>query len=144
MSTEEAQRLAEAAGRAMYAEDSASQGLGIELLEIGPGHARMRMRVRPDMVNGHRIGHGGFTFTLADSAFAFACNSRNEVTVALACQISFTAPVRLGDVLTAEAKEAARAGRTGVYDVTVTNQDGAVVALFRGNSYRTKGSVVGG
>jgi acyl-CoA thioesterase len=136
------QALAEAAGRAMYAEDRASQWLGVELLEIGPGRARMRMRVREDMVNGHGIGHGGFTFALADSAFAFACNSRNEVTVALGCQISFTAPTRLGDVLTAEAREAARAGRTGVYDVTVANQDGTVVALFRGNSYRTKGHVI--
>lgn len=142
MPADEAQALAEAAGRAMYAEDRASQGLGIELLAIAPGFARMRLRVREDMVNGHGIGHGGFTFALADSAFAFACNSRNEVTVALGCQISFVAPVRLGDVLTAEAREAAKAGRTGVYDVTVSNQEGTVVALFRGNSYRTKGQLV--
>lgn len=136
------QEIAEAVGRGMLAADAASRGLGMELLEIRPGYARMRMTVRADMLNGHAICHGGFVFTLADSCFAFACNARNQVTVALGCQITFVQPAKLGDVLMAEGVEKARAGRTGVYDIEVRNQDGVLVAVFRGNSYRTKGEVV--
>ena len=104
---------------AMWAGDAASRGLGMELVDVAPGRATLRMSVRADMVNGHAIGHGGFTFTLADSAFAFACNSYNRSTVAAACEIRFLAPTRLGDVLEATAVERSRAGRDGVYDVTV-------------------------
>jgi acyl-CoA thioesterase len=140
--TDKKQQLAEAVGRAMMARDRASQALGMELMEIGPGHARLRMRVRGDMLNGHGTCHGGFLFSLADSAFAFACNARNEVTVALACQISFVAPAEEGDLLEAEAVEKAAGGRTGVFDVEVRNAQGALIAVFRGNAYRTRGSVM--
>lgn len=141
-SIDSAQRIARAVGRSMYERDHCSQALGIELLEIAPGYARMSMVVRQDMVNGHGIGHGGMTFTLADTAFAFACNAGNEVTVAQACNIVFLAPTRLGDVLTAECREAHRKGRSGVYDVTVSKPDGTIVGLFRGHSARLKGEVV--
>jgi len=135
--------LAQAVGQAMYAEDAASQGLGRKVEEIAPGYARMTMRVRADMLNGHKTCHGGFIFALADSAFAFSCNSRNVSTVASGCTIDFLAPGFEGDLLTAVAQERSLAGRTGVYDVTVTNQDGRSVALFRGRSYRIKGQIVG-
>lgn len=138
------QALAEATAQAMYARDGASQGLGMELLEVRPGYARMSMRVREDMLNGHRICHGGFIFTLSDSAFAFACNSYNLNTVASGCMIDFLAVGMKGDVLTAEAVEQSRSGRTGVYDITVTNQDGRRIALFRGKSYQVKGEVISG
>lgn len=140
--TNHAQALAEAVGRGMYERDYCAQAHGIELLEIAPGYSRMTMTVRKDMVNGHDIGHGGMTFTLADTAFAYACNAANEVTVAAGCSIVFPAPTRLGDVLTAECREVHQRGRSGVYDVTVTNQDDAVVGLFRGQSARLKGQVV--
>src|SRR4051795_272346 len=104
---------------ARWAGDRASQALGMALESVGPGSATLSMTVREDMVNGHAIGHGGLTFTLADSAFAFACNSYNRSTVAAACDIRFLAPTRLGDVLVAEAVERSRSGRDGVYDVTV-------------------------
>lgn len=135
------QQLAERVARAMFANDRASQAMGMELLEVGPGRARLAMRVRPDMLNGHGICHGGHIFTLADSAFAFACNSDNVATVALACHVTFVAPARENERLIAEAREVSRAGRTGVYDVTVTRDDGSLVAVFRGNSYRTRGRV---
>ncbi|AWK85193.1 hydroxyphenylacetyl-CoA thioesterase PaaI [Azospirillum thermophilum] len=138
----DAQRLAEAVGKGMYERDHCSQAHGIELLEIAPGYARMTMTVRKDMVNGHDICHGGMTFTLADTAFAYACNAGNEVTVASGCSIIFPAPARLGDVLTAEARRTHQRGRSGVYDVTVTTQDGTVTGLFRGQSTRIQGSVV--
>ncbi len=128
--------------RGMYDNDPASRALGMELVEVRRGYARLVMRVREDMANGHAICHGGHIFTLADSAFAFACNWTNRVTVALACHITFTAPARVGDLLVAEAREVHRAGRTGVYDVTVTREDGTTVAVFRGNSYTTRGKVV--
>jgi acyl-CoA thioesterase len=134
--------IAEACAAAMYERDYAAQALGIRLVEISPGSARMTMTVRKDMVNGHDICHGGMIFTLADTAFAYACNSRNQVTVASGCMIDFVSPAHLSDVLTAEAKERALAGRTGVYDIEVTNQSGELIALFRGNSYRIKGHVV--
>ena len=135
---------AEAAARAMLARDNASRALGMELLAVAPGRARMRMRLRDDMLNGHGTGHGGMVFALADSAFAFACNAHGGTVVALACQITFVAPARAGDELEAEVVEQARSGRTGVYDVTVRNQRGETVALFRGNSYRTRDAAADG
>lgn len=137
------QALAQAVGAAMYAVDAATQGLGMNVAEMAPGYARLTMRVRPDMLNGHQTCHGGFIFSLADSAFAFSCNSRNVSTVASGCTIDFLAPVYEDDLLTAVAQERSLVGRTGVYDVTVTNQDGRTVALFRGRSYRIKRLIVG-
>jgi acyl-CoA thioesterase len=119
----------------MLGSDEASRALGIELVDVGPGRARMRMRVTESMVNGHAIAHGGLVFTLADSAFAVACNSHGTVTVASGADVEFVAPGRLGDVLVAEAVEHTRFGRSGLTDVTVTREaDGSVVALFRGRS----------
>lgn len=137
-----AQALAERVAAAMWARDDASKGLGMRIVAVGPGHAEMSMTVRADMLNGHAICHGGFIFTLADSAFAFACNSYNLNTVASGCGIDFLAPAREGDVLTARAQERSAAGRTGVYDIEVTNQNGDKIALFRGKSYRIKGHVI--
>lgn len=137
-----AQALAEAAGAAMYQRDRASQQLGMTLDAIQPGRARMSMTVREDMLNGHQTCHGGFIFALADSAFAFACNSHNQITVGAGCSIDYLAPGRLHDVLTAEAVEQALAGKSGIYDVKVSNQDGCTVALFRGKSHRVSGEVI--
>jgi acyl-CoA thioesterase len=125
--------LARACAEAMWKEDDASKGLGMEIVEIKPGHATLAMTVRPDMVNGQRIAHGGFIFTLADSAFAFACNSHNERVVAAQGSISFIKPGRLGDRLVATAREISRSGRSGIYDVRVTVNDTAI-AEFRGHS----------
>lgn len=125
--------VARACADAMWAEDDASKGLGMEIVEIGPGFATLAMVVRPDMVNGQRIAHGGFIFTLADSAFAFACNSHNERVVAAQGQITFIKPGRLGDRLVANAREVTRGGRSGIYDVRVTAGD-VVIAEFRGHS----------
>ena len=136
------QALAELAGKTMYERDPASQTLGMTLDAIRPGYARMRMRVRDDMLNGHGTCHGGYIFMLADSAFAFACNSHNFNTVGAGCTIDYLAPGRAGDVLVAEAVEQALSGKTGVYDVVVTDQDGRKVALFRGKSHRVAGHVV--
>jgi acyl-CoA thioesterase len=136
------QALAEAAGAAMFARDPASQGLGMKLVEIRPGYARMTMPVRSDMLNGHQTCHGGFIFALADSAFAFACNSHNHTTVGAGCTIDYLAPGRLDDLLTAEAIERTLAGKTGIYDVDVTNQEGKMIATFRGKSHRVAGEVV--
>ncbi|UUZ52589.1 hydroxyphenylacetyl-CoA thioesterase PaaI [Massilia sp. H-1] len=127
--------------KTMYERDSASQALGMLLAEIRPGFARMTMPVRQDMLNGHQTCHGGFIFMLADSAFAFACNSHNQNTVGAGCTIDYLAPGRLGDLLTAEAVEQALSGKTGVYDVKVTNQEGRTVALLRGKSHRVSGLV---
>lgn len=138
-----AQALAQRVAAAMYARDPASQGLGMTLDAVGPGHATMSMTIRADMLNGHQSCHGGYIFTLADSAFAFACNSRNQNTVGAACTIDYLAPGRLHDVLTATARERALAGKSGVYDVTVVNQEGRTIALFRGKSHRIKGEVLG-
>jgi len=140
----DAQRLADEVTQAMWVRDRASQGLGIELLSVKPGYAHLRMAVRADMVNGHHICHGGFIFTLADSSFAYACNSYNANTVASGCSIDYLAPAREGDVLEAEAVERSLAGRTGVYDITVRNPAGKTVALFRGKSYRIQGEVIAG
>ena len=137
-----AQSLAQAVASAMFARDTASQGLGMTINAVGPGHASISMPIRTDMLNGHQSCHGGFIFTLADSAFAFACNSYNQTTVGAACTIDYLAPGRLHDVLTAEAVEQALSGKSGIYDVTVRNQDGRTVALFRGKSLRVGGDVV--
>lgn len=134
--------LAKAAGKAMYDRDVASQAMGMTLDEIRPGYARMTMPIRADMLNGHLSCHGGFIFALADSAFAFACNSHNFNTVGAGCTIDYLAPGREGDVLTAEAVEQAVSGKSGVYDIKVSNQDGRIVALFRGKSLRVAGHVV--
>ncbi len=139
---EAAQALAERVAAGMFARDRASQGLGMRIVNVRPGYAELTMTVRPDMLNGHAIGHGGFVFTLADSAFAFACNSYNANTVAAGCTIEFLAAAREGDVLTAIARERALSGRSGVYDIDVKNQNGDTVALFRGKSTRIKGNVI--
>src|SRR5437899_12790605 len=124
--------LARACAEAMWQEDDASKGLGMEIVEIKPGQATLTMTVRPDMVNGQRIAHGGFVFTLADSAFAFACNTHNERAVAAQCDIAFIRPGKLGDVLIATAREISRNGRSGIYDVRVTS-GGARSAESRGH-----------
>lgn len=136
------QALAERVGIGMMAEDAASRALGIRIDAMGPGHARLSMRVRPDMLNGFKICHGGFITTLADSAFAFACNSSNELTVAAGIAVDFVAPAREGELLTATAQQVVLTGRTGIYDVTVTNEKGQIVAVLRGRSHRTKNTQV--
>ena len=133
------QQIADHVRVGMYANDRAVQGLGITVQAMGPTSATMTMTVRADMLNGHATCHGGFITTLADSAFAFACNAGNEMTVASGLTIDFVAPAREGDVLTAHGVEVSRAGRTGVYDVTVRNQRDELVAVFRGRSYTMKG-----
>ena len=141
-SGDEALTLAQRVAERMFANDTASRALGMTIARIEPGRATLTMPVRADMLNGHAICHGGFIFTLADSAFAFACNSYNFSTVAQGCSIEYLAPAREGDVLTAVAHERSLSGRTGVYDIEVTNQRGETIALFRGKSYRIKGHVV--
>ncbi len=136
--------LARVCAEAMFARDRASQWLGMEIEEARVGYARVAMTIAEHMVNGHAIAHGGMTYTLADSAFAFACNSRNEPNVALQCSISYTSAVMLGDRLVAEAEERSSKGRTGVYDITVTRNDGELVAVFRGVCYKIKGTVLEG
>jgi len=136
------QALAERVARGMYASDRASRALGMEIASVGPGRAEMTMAVRDDMLNGHAICHGGFIFLLADSTFAFACNSYNRNTVAQGCSIDYLAPAHSGDVLHAIGVERSRSGRTGVYDIEVINQRGEKIALFRGKSYRIKGHLI--
>lgn len=138
----EAQALAEYVSAHMYRKDPASQAIGAKIISVAPGQARMGMTVRADMLNGHKTCHGGFIFTLADSTFAFACNSRNVPTVAAGCSIDYLAPAFEGDQLEAIGKEYHLAGRTGVYDVEVVNQSGQRIAIFRGRSYRLRGTVV--
>jgi acyl-CoA thioesterase len=135
------QDVAERSAQALYQRDRASQALGMRLVEVRPGRARVVMAVRPDMLNGHDVCHGGIVFALADSAFAFACNSYNESTVAAAAAIDFLAAARAGDELTAEASELWRTKRNGIYEISVINQRGERVALFRGRSYRIDGQV---
>ena len=139
MSTLDAQQIAEATRDAMWANDRASKSLGMQLVAVGPGSATLTMLVRDDMLNGHDLCHGGLIATLADSAFAFACNAYNEVTVASGFDVNLLAGARGGDLLSASAREVAKSGRTGVYDITVTNQRGETVAAFRGRSYTIKG-----
>jgi acyl-CoA thioesterase len=131
--------LARACADAMWKEDDASSGLGMKIADIGPGRATLTMTVRPEMVNGQRIAHGGFIFTLADSAFAFACNSHNDRAVAAQGNITFIRPGKLGDKLVATAREISRSGRSGIYDVSVTVGD-AVIAEFRGHSRTIPGT----
>ena len=141
--TAEAERLAQDVGRGMLAADAASRGLSMTLEEIAPGRARMRMAVRAAMLNSHGLCHGGFIFALADSAFAFACNARNQVTIVAAAEIHFVSPAKRGETLEAAARERAAGGRSTVYDVEVTEMvSGRVVALFRGRAQRTEGRVV--
>ncbi|MCT8165288.1 hydroxyphenylacetyl-CoA thioesterase PaaI [Pseudomonas putida] len=134
--------LAQACADAMFTRDRATQALGIRLLETSPGQARLSMPVRADMIQGHGTCHGGFLFALADSAFAFACNSHDKATVAQGCSIDYLAPALLDDVLYANAVELSRKGRTGVYDVRIENQRGELIALFRGKSYQVRGTVL--
>jgi acyl-CoA thioesterase len=131
--------LARACAQAMWSEDDASRGLGMKLLEVGPGRATLSMTVGAHMVNGQRIAHGGFIFTLADSAFAFACNTYNERVVAAQGNITFVRPAGLGDLLIAKAREVSRSGRSGIYDVSVTAGE-MVIAEFRGHSRSITGT----
>jgi acyl-CoA thioesterase len=133
--------LAASVAAAMWAEDTASASLGMRLVRVGAGTAVLEMPIREDMVNGHGMAHGGFVFSLADSAFAFACNSRNQVTVAQGCDIVFVAPARRGDLLVADARERASYGRNGIYDVTVRRGD-QLIAEFRGRSRRLTGTII--
>ena len=142
MSDGDADELARLCADAMWASDNASRALGMTICEIGPGRAKLTMTVREDMTNGHGMCHGGFIFTLADSAFAFACNSYNQNAVAQHCSVTFIRPGKLGDKLTAVAVERSRAGRSGIYDITVTGGDGKVVAEFRGHSRVIEGRLV--
>jgi acyl-CoA thioesterase len=137
--TMDAQQTAEAVRDVMWANDRASKALGMAVVGIGPGRAVLTMTVREDMLNGLDICHGGLVTTLADSAFAFACNAYNEITVASGFDVNLLAPARLDDLLTARAVELNRSGRTGVYDVVVSNQRGEAIAAFRGRSYTMKG-----
>ena len=137
-----AQSRAERAAAALFERDRASQALGMRIAAVKPGAARVVMRVRADMVNGHGLCHGGLVFALADSAFDFACNSHNDATVAAAASIDFLAAAREGDELTAEASELWRTRRNGIYEIIVANQHGERIALFRGRSYRVAGQVV--
>ena len=144
LSPAEAQALADATAEAMYSRDRAAQALGIKIVRVQPGASLLTMTVRSDMVNGHHICHGGMIFSLADTAFAYACNSYNKNTVASACHIDFLVPAKEGETLEAEAVEQSAAGRTGVYDITVRNNHGKTIALFRGKSYRINGEVIAG
>lgn len=136
--------LAERVRDAMWANDHAVRGLGMQVVAVGAGTSTVTMPVRQDMVNGHDLCHGGLIATLADSAFAYACNAYDEVTVASGFAIDLLAPGKLGDVLTARCHEVSKSGRTGVYDVEVTNQHGVRVAVFRGRSHTFKGKPVTG
>ena len=138
----ERQRTAERAVEALWRGDSASRQLGMAIESCGPGRAVVTMAVRSDMVNGHGICHGGLVFALADSAFAFACNSHGDNTVAAGAAIEFLQPAREGDVLRALASERWRAGRTGIYEIEVRNQRSETVALFRGRSHRIAGRLI--
>ncbi|HEY4645512.1 MAG TPA: hydroxyphenylacetyl-CoA thioesterase PaaI [Steroidobacteraceae bacterium] len=140
--SESALERARRAAQILYDGDRASQALGVRLLDCTPGGARVSMRIRADMVNGHRVGHGGLVFALADSAFAYACNSYGDNAVAAAAAIDFLAPAREGDELTATARELWRSKRSGLYEIEVTNQHGERIALFRGRSQRITGQLI--
>ncbi|SCA55499.1 phenylacetate pathway hotdog-fold thioesterase [Candidatus Terasakiella magnetica] len=136
------QELAQATFETMFANDHKAQEMGIKVTEIAPGYAKGEMTVTKSMLNGHGTTHGGSTFALADTIFAYACNTYNKVTVASGCDITYSGPSYEGDVLTAKARETILMGRSGIYDVTVTKQDGTVVALFRGRSRTISGEVI--
>ena len=134
--------LAKRCGESMWRDDIASQELGMRIEVTGPGAAEARFEVRRNMVNGHGVCHGGYIFTLADSAFAFACNTYDRMTFAASASIEFVKPARLGDELVAVASEGCRGGRTGIYDVSVRNQNNDLVAIFRGRSYATRDPIL--
>ncbi len=136
------QELAEACAEAMWNDDNASRHLGMTIEHIAPGEARLSMTLTETMTNGHGNAHGGYLFTLADSAFAFACNTYNQLTVAQHCAITYVAPGALGDRLTATAREVSRRGRSGIYDISVTREDGTVIAEFRGHSRTINGTLL--
>lgn len=138
------ERFAATVAAGMYAMDSAARSWGVEITAIRAHHAVARMTVRDDMLNSHGVCHGAMLFALADTAFAYASNSENRATLANSCTITFTEAVSAGEVLTAVAEKRSRGRRTGVYDVTVTNGKGSVVALFRGNSYEVRGAAAPG
>ncbi len=140
--TDDALMLARRCAEAMWANDRATRGLGMELIEVGPGRAIVAMTVRESMANGQGICHGGFIFALADSAFAFACNAYGPITVAQHCSVTFLRPGKVGDRLIASAVERTRAGRSGIYDVSVTRADGTLIAEFRGHSRVVDGTWV--
>ena len=142
MASETADQLAARVVRGMLENDAASRALGVEVREVRAGRVQIAMKVRPDMINGHGTCHGGFISALADSAFAFCCNSTNELTVAAGFSIDFLAPGRSGELLIATATQLWRARRTGLYDVMVTREDGSPVATFRGRSHQLQGNVV--
>lgn len=136
--------VARTVAETMYRKDIASQHLGIALKDIGPGRAVMTMRVTGFMLNSHNICHGGYVFTLADTVFTYACNTYNQNTLAQSAQINFMKAVSADSLLTATAEEQSRTGRTGLYDITVTTEQGTIVALFRGNSHTIKGQMIPG
>jgi acyl-CoA thioesterase len=140
VSSAEARNRAQAVVQALYLADRASQALGIEFIDVAPGRVQIAMTVRPDMVNGHGMCHGGVVFTFADSAFAFACNSHGEPMVAAGASIEFLAPTPLGERVTATATEIFRRGRHGIYDVAVTSAHEEVLAQFRGRCARLRGA----
>ncbi|SDI01442.1 acyl-CoA thioesterase [Pseudomonas flavescens] len=142
MTDDAAQRLAEACASTLYERDTASRALGMQLLAVAPGRASLSMSVRADMLQGVGTCHGGYLFALADSAFAFACNTYDRITVAIGCSIDYVAPGREGDLLTATAIEQSRSGRTGNYDVRIENQQGQLIALFHGKSYQVRGTLL--
>lgn len=139
---DDAQRLAQDCAASMYARDLASQNLGITITRVSPGEATVTMAITDTMIQGHGSCHGGYLFTLADSAFAFACNSYDKATVASGCSIEYMKGAQKGDVLTASAIEQSRGNRLGIYDITITNQNDHVIALFRGKSYQVRGNVI--
>jgi acyl-CoA thioesterase len=140
----DAAALARACADAMWKDDAATQALGMNLVSVAPGQAVITMTVTASMVNGHKLCHGGYIFTLADSAFAFACNTYNQRTVAQHCAVTFLSSAKLGDKLVARAVERQRSGRSGIYDVTVTREEGNVIAEFRGHSRTIEGELVSG
>jgi acyl-CoA thioesterase len=135
------QEIADRCAAAMWPDDEAARGLGMAIVSVGPGTATLTMTVRADMVNSHGTCHGGFIFAVADSTFAYACNSFNHRTVAAGVDINFLAPAHLGDLLTATGHARHQGGRSGVYDIEVTNQSGRLIAVFRGRAARIKGQL---
>ncbi|WP_025127424.1 hydroxyphenylacetyl-CoA thioesterase PaaI [Pseudomonas sp. PH1b] len=142
MTEQEQMEQARRCAQSLFQRDRASNELGMRLLSVAPGMARLGMSVRPEMLQGHGTCHGGFIFSLADSAFAVACNSYDQACVAMGCNIEYIAPAHLGDTLTADCHEQSRRGRTGHYSVRIENQQGQLIALFQGKSYKVRGQVL--